>query len=1482
MNRRKTRQRRSTTSEWLLRVGLIVLIVIVAGPDPASGIEADFSGGLFSPVANSTVQEESRVDLQERPFFLQEPQPVSNTDETLRSRPVRVDLLQLAAAREDVAQGAPAGFRLNLFDDVEVEAVIERTADTRYGYSLSGQIEGQAHGSVTLVISGDMVAGAVHTQEGMYVIASANGAIHSVREVTGDFKCGVDGHAHADLFARETPGALTTIGSDGDDGSEIDLLVVFTEAALAVEGGLRQMRASIDLAVTYTNDAYQASGVNFRLNLVAAVQVDYREPTKHGNAGLANQNLTMSHLLGPTDGSLDEVHALRDAYAADIVHLVVDQAGGGGVASLLRPTEENPDARAFSISNSLSSYPAFLAHEAGHVMGLLHDHYTEQNFRSGRNDKYPLPWYSHGYVNQRAFETGATEESRWYTIMAYNLQCRDEGIWCREIPRFSNPTLTYPNEDGDPLGVPGDQPTGAVDGPADAVRSLNETRSLIAGFRESATRCEYGLSEERREVPASGGVLSFGFDADSSCDATVTSFGDFLSIQSDTSGSTGSASIRVEPNDGAARVGYVVVAGETMSVYQSGVVAPAKVCDRTPAIRDAIVSVVGRECDAVSEFDLLDVVFLDLSRQRIETVDTGDFTGLGNLVELRLHDNRLATIPDEAFRDLINLKILNLAGTAFTSVPTAIRQLSSLQEIYLQSGQIEHLARNSFEGLSELRWLVMSDNRLSTLPDGVVSDLKNLQYLYLGRNRISTVRKEALQGPVDLARLTLNHNPLEQLPDDVFEGISNVSSLLLRDTQLSAISPASIAGLTHISELDLAENRIANLTGVVFPASNLQRLNLSNNAIEALPPGIFAGFTSSACANLQLILDLSENPGASFPLSAELIRIDGGSDGAGPATVVVRVREGAPWPMTFRVTAEGGSSFTKEVTVVNGEVESEPFEVAGDDVTSLRFSAGPDVPGSYKGVRIALGDDLQLFGLADREPGSATDLALGVAVQGQIEPGDDEDQFRLKLGNPASVAVYTTGDLDTLGTLSDESGETVASDDDDGRSFNFHIEADLPAGVYYVRVASYGLGTGPYTLHARRFADVALGETGETVRLWGTADGGWTLDTRTDVPFSSGQEVTASNGDTYLLTLGSDAMWTASPKPGLCVTVPDGTIDTLAGTGVAGFGGDGGFAIDAQLNSPFDVAVDAAGYVYVADWVNHRIRRIGPDGTIETFAGTGVAGYGGDGGPAHRPGGAQLNGPIGVAVDAAGYVYIADHATHRIRRIATDGTIETFAGLGVAGYSGDGGPATAAQLDHPTSVAVDTAGNVYVADSENHSIRRIGLGGTIETIAGTGVAGDSGDGGPATEARLSFPFGVAVDANGNVYVADTVNHRVRRIGTDGTIKTVAGTGAAGYAGDDGAATAAQLDQPAGLAVDAAGNVYVADWGNHRVRWLGTGGTIGTFAGTGERGFGGDGGPAAQARLFNPSSVAVDPGGQVYIADAGNNRLRTSSVADECP
>lgn len=327
-------------------------------------------------------------------------------------------------------------------------------------------------------------------------------------------------------------------------------------------------------------------------------------------------------------------------------------------------------------------------------------------------------------------------------------------------------------------------------------------------------------------------------------------------------------------------------------------------------------------------------------------------------------------------------------------------------------------------------------------------------------------------------------------------------------------------------------------------------------------------------------------------------------------------------------------------------------------------------------------------------------------------------------------------------------------------------------------------------------------------------------------------------------------------------------IFSLAGTSVPGFAGDGSAAVDAQLSFPAGVAVAADGAIVVADQNNQRIRRIDPSGVITTIAGTGTYGFAGDGGPATS---ANFKAPSSVAIAQNGDIYVADQSNNRVRRFAPGGTITTVAGDGTAAYGGDGGPATAAQLNNPIGVALGPDGSLFIGDLGNNRVRRVSPAGTITTVAGTGVRSSTGDGGPATAATLDNPNGLAVRTDGSVLVADQGGHRVRSFTPGGTIKGFAGTGVAGTGGDGGPATAALLDTPASLALAADGSVLIGDALADRVRRVSKAGVITTVAGGGP-GLG-DGGPATSARLFAPYGLAVTGDGGFVIGDAAQHRVR---------
>ncbi len=333
-------------------------------------------------------------------------------------------------------------------------------------------------------------------------------------------------------------------------------------------------------------------------------------------------------------------------------------------------------------------------------------------------------------------------------------------------------------------------------------------------------------------------------------------------------------------------------------------------------------------------------------------------------------------------------------------------------------------------------------------------------------------------------------------------------------------------------------------------------------------------------------------------------------------------------------------------------------------------------------------------------------------------------------------------------------------------------------------------------------------------------------------------------------------------------------ITTIAGGGGNGLG-DGAAATAATLQQPSGVAVDSAGNIYIADGQDQRVRKVNAAGVITTFAGTGNRDFSGDGSQAANAG---LNQPSSVAVDSSGNVYIADRLNHRVRKVTPTGIISTFAGNGTAGFAGDGGAAGSANLNSPSVVAVDSSGNLYIADTNNRRIRKVTPGGTISTYAGNGNGNFSGDGGSALSAGIPAPAGLAFDSSGNLYVSDSSN-RVRKITASGVISTFAGSGGTGSAGDGGAATSATLSTPAGLAVDAAGNLYISDESSSKVRKVNATGIISTYAGGALVGGNfGDGSQAVNASLALPIGLAIDANGNLLIADSNHGRIRKVSAA----
>ena len=341
-------------------------------------------------------------------------------------------------------------------------------------------------------------------------------------------------------------------------------------------------------------------------------------------------------------------------------------------------------------------------------------------------------------------------------------------------------------------------------------------------------------------------------------------------------------------------------------------------------------------------------------------------------------------------------------------------------------------------------------------------------------------------------------------------------------------------------------------------------------------------------------------------------------------------------------------------------------------------------------------------------------------------------------------------------------------------------------------------------------------------------------------------------------------------------------ITTFAGNGSITDTGDGGAATLAGLNGPSGIVFDAAGNTYITSYYSHNIRKVSPTGIISTIAGTGAAGFSGDGGSALL---AQFHNPTKLILDTAGNLYVSDLSNNCIRKITPAGNISRFAGTGTPGFSGDGFAATSAELFHPTGLAIDDTGNIYISDYGNYRIRKVSTTGIITTIAGTGTPGSYGNGIAATLAQIYYVWGIKMDHSGNLYLADAQNNEVRKISAAGIITTIAGTGLAGHTGDSGLAINAELSNPSGVDIDTAGNIFIADQVNNCVRKITPAGIITTIAGTGVAGFFGDGGLPTLAEINSTNEIGFSPSGNLYICDNNNNRVRkietcVSSIASQ--
>ena len=795
---------------------------------------------------------------------------------TVRSRVVQVDTQKITAARR-----GRETLKLNLFDDAVVEVQIQRVRPTRTGYFISGTPRGMDWGEVRLVVNGPIMVGTVVTPEAKFTIRSAGQGRHVIRQIDParePFDCEVEDAPFPSAPGLPAPpeNAISSIEPPPspplppaiqrhhlptEDGSEIRILMLYTPAMQARQGGPSGMLALVDLLVQSANQAFEDGGINPRLVLAHTAMVDYvsQDPTAD-----------LIRLKSPGDGYMDEVHALRNEYAADLVHLL-PRDGGGGSASRLS-FEAVADDLGFAVSASRSEH--VFVHELGHTLGLAHDRYAYRS--SSVTTTYP---YAFGYVNKRAFESGAPETARWRTVMSYEDRCADAGFRCEWLLRFSNPDQTY---EGDPLGVAAGGTNQGVDGPADARLAINNIARWVGSFRSEA--CTHFTVSPRALIAAiEGGELIVEVDTTRGCLWEASSQSEFLTVTSDTlNAGSGFVHVEVQANAGEEeRSGTLTVAGVTINVRQ--IATTDGFCGRTNAVLNAIVRAANipadKKCDEISDDDLAGVTTLDLHSQNINSLKSGDFSGLSSLQRLDLRQNQLSELPKGIFDGLSELEYLDLSQNQLAGLPRgAFAGLAALQELRLEINRLDRLPEDIYAGLSSLKRLRVFRNQLTELPAGIFSGLASLEDLDLGSNRLTQFPKGVFAGLARLEELDLRDNELTDIPERAFGGLTSLKILSLDGNRLTALPQELFAGLSALRHLGLERIQLTELpNGLLSGLSNLESVNFYRNQLTELSESTFSGLGSLRVMSLRSN-QLTVLPESTFDDLSSLERLDLGGN----------------------------------------------------------------------------------------------------------------------------------------------------------------------------------------------------------------------------------------------------------------------------------------------------------------------------------------------------------------------------------------------------------------------------------------------------------------------------------------------------------------------------------------------------------------------------------------------------------------------------
>ena len=827
-----------------------------------------------------------------------------STERPLR-RVGRLDFAGLAGIRDAVGSGRDARLRLNLFRGVEFEAAVERSAPTASGYTLSGPLRGVPFGRMVLAVNGGHALGRVYTPGGLYVIRTA-GAVQSVeRREPKPLRCGVgaqreasperrDGSLEPDALQPEPgtaqwaprdlgaarakragaaggPPRRAAAASRGDsaDGEVVDVLVVYPSFAREIEGGYGPMLALIDLDIATANEAYAASGLGLRVNLAAAVEVEYDRFLHRWLTGAGTPGIwidAVEHLAGRDDGHLDGVHGLRDRHAADLVlmhfggELFGDFLGPGigGIAhGVFDVSAEVLEELGFSVA--LSGDGTTVAHELGHSMGLHHDRRDDVGNR-------PFP-YSHGFAYEHAAPRGPGgyyARASYGTIMA-TVSNRGAGY----VLGFSDPDRSHPEDPDLKLGVAGDEPSDSRDGPADAARHLAEVGGTVAGVRAraDADACRYEISGSADTLPPSGGTYRLDIETGPDCPWTASP-GEWVSSVSESSGTgSGGFEVSVGANDGWERPVEVLVSGRLHARRQAGSRPITPVCERSSAVRGRLQrnhpdydEYANQLC---RDFDFSADILAGVRHLYPSTSDgldgaklrPGDLDGLTGLARLEIYG--MEAVPPDLFNGLNGLRLLEFftryqrPTTLRRIEPGAFRGLPGLWRLTIRGHRVRRFGAGAFEGMPRLLYLDVAGGRFdyperrapaTAIDPGAMAGLRDLRRLRFYWHELEGLQAGVFDGLGELTELVLANNAIQALPAGVFRNLSKLDTLNLYRNGLTALPHGLFEGLSNLVRLYIGRNRVSALDAGVFDGlESLWSLSLHDNRLRRLPRGVFEG-----------------------------------------------------------------------------------------------------------------------------------------------------------------------------------------------------------------------------------------------------------------------------------------------------------------------------------------------------------------------------------------------------------------------------------------------------------------------------------------------------------------------------------------------------------------------------------------------------------------------------------------------------------------